>query len=57
VTADLVGRFNAVDLVRRGAEALAAKAAAAGPTWPGRRPDAPRRKPPSTPSRGDHGRA
>ena len=36
VTDDLVKRINAVDLVRKGAELSAARAAADGPTW--RRP-------------------
>ena len=49
---DLTGRFNAVDLVRLGSEASAARAAAAAPTW--RRPAVPtpaaprRRWPPSS---------
>jgi len=51
VTDDLTSRISAVDLVRLGAEALAARAAVAVPTWP--RPAAPtrtRRKPRSPPS-------
>ena len=39
VTADLTGRFNAVDLVRKGAEALGGKGGGGRPTWP--RPAAP----------------
>jgi len=52
VTDDLTKRFNAVDLVKRGAEALGGKGGGGRPTW--RRPavrTAPRPTPPSRRSR------
>ena len=49
VTNDLADKVSAVDLVRAGSEASAARAAAAGPTW--RRPAAPTARKPSARSR------